>query len=259
MFFSGNIRFFVDKYFAKYNLISYDFLFYSQNMKELIKIRANFLTFKLIFYIISCCLLNFEAFMKLNKSLLEEAARNNGIITTENVEKLGFSRALLSEYVKSGTLLRVRQGVYILPDSVHDDMYTLMLRSSKIVFSHGSALFLNGIAERTPFIHHVTIPSDFYLPNSIKNECVCFYVKSDLFALGLTERKTSMGNEVRCYNAERTICDILRSRSRLDEETIAGAMKNYAASEQKDLNLLAEYAQKFKVFSEVKRYLEVLL
>ena len=45
----------------------------------------------------------------------------------------------------------------------------------------------------------------------------------------------------------------------LDEETIAGAMKNYAASEQKDLNLLAEYAQKFKVFSEVKRYLEVLL
>ncbi len=259
MFFYGNIRFFVDKYFAKYNLISYDFLFYSQNMKELIKIRANFLTFKLILHIISCCLLRIEAFMKLNKSLLEEAARNNGIITTENVEKLGFSRALLSEYVKSGTLLRVRQGVYILPDSVHDDMYTLMLRSSKIVFSHGSALFLNGIAERTPFIHHVTIPSDFYLPNSIKNECVCFYVKSDLFALGLTERKTSMGNEVRCYNAERTICDILRSRSRLDEETIAGAMKNYAASEQKDLNLLAEYAQKFKVFSEVKRYLEVLL
>ncbi len=259
MFFYGNIRFFVDKYFAKYNLISYDFLFYSQNMKELIKIRANFLTFKLIFYTISCCLLNFEAFMKLNKSLLEEAARNNGIITTENVEKLGFSRALLSEYVKSGTLLRVRHGVYILPDSVHDDMYTLMLRSSKIVFSHGSALFLNGIAERTPFIHHVTIPSNFYFPNSIKNECICFYVKPDLFALGLTERKTTMGNEVRCYNAERTICDILRSRSRLDEETIAGAMKNYAASEQKDLNLLAEYAQKFKVFSEVKRYLEVLL
>jgi len=228
-------------------------------MKDAIETQANFLTFELILPTISCRLLNFEIFMKLNKSLLEEAARNNGIITTENVEKLGFSRALLSEYVKSGTLLRVRHGVYILPDSVHDDMYTLMLRSSKIVFSHGSALFLNGIAERTPFVHHVTIPSDFYLPNSIKKECICFYVKPDLFALGLTERKTTMGNEVRCYNAERTICDILRSRSRLDEETIAGAMKNYAASEQKDLNLLAEYAQKFKVFSEVKRYLEVLL
>lgn len=220
---------------------------------------GKFLTFKLKLCIISCCLLKIGAFMRLNACLLEEAKKNHGIITTENAEKSGFSRALLSEYVKAGTLIRVRQGVYMLPDSVHDDMYTLMLRSSKIVFSHESALFLNGISERTPFIHQLTIPSDSYLPNSIKNECACFYVKPDLFALGLTSRKTTIGNEVRCYNAERTICDILRSRSRMDEETIAGAMKNYAASEQKDLNLLAEYARQFKVFSDVKRYLEVLL
>ena len=84
-------------------------------------------------------------------------------------------------------------------------------------------------------------------------------MKPELFTLGLTTRKTTIGNEVRCYNAERTICDILRSRSRMDEETIVGAMKNYAASNQKDLNLLAEYAHQFKVFHEVKRYLEVLL
>ena len=45
----------------------------------------------------------------------------------------------------------------------------------------------------------------------------------------------------------------------MDEETVVGAMKNYAASEHKDLNLLAEYARQFKVFSDVKRYLEVLL
>ena len=220
---------------------------------------GKFLTLELKSCIISCCLLKIGVFMRLNVCLLEEAKKNRGIITTENAEKAGFSRALLSEYVKAGTLIRVRQGVYMLPDSVHDDMYTLMLRSSKIVFSHESALFLNGISERTPFIHQLTIPSDSYLPNSIKNECVCFYVKPELFTLGLTTRKTTIGNEVRCYNAERTICDILRSRSRMDEETIVGAMKNYAASNQKDLNLLAEYARQFKVFHEVKRYLEVLL
>ena len=197
--------------------------------------------------------------MELNKELLEIAKENNNILTTENAEKLGFSRALLSTYAKNDLLVRVRQGIYILPDSVHDDMFTLMLRSSKIIFSHETALFLNNISERTPFIHSVTIPSDSYLPNSIKNECVCFYVKKELHDIGVTTRKTTLGNEVRCYNAERTLCDILRSKNRLDEELIVGAIKNYATSEVKNLNKLSEYAQRFKVFTEVKKYLEILL
>ena len=197
--------------------------------------------------------------MELNKELLEIAKENNNILTTENAEKLVFSRALLSTYAKNDLLVRVRQGIYILPDSVHDDMFTLMLRSPKIIFSHETALFLNNISERTPFIHSVTIPSDSYLPNSIKNECVCFYVKKELHDIGVTTRKTTLGNEVRCYNAERTLCDILRSKNRLDEELIVGAIKNYATSEVKNLNKLSEYAQRFKVFTEVKKYLEVLL
>lgn len=197
--------------------------------------------------------------MELNKELLEIAKENNNILTTENAEKLGFSRALLSTYAKNDLLVRVRQGIYILPDSVHDDMFTLMLRSPKIIFSHETALFLNNISERTPFIHSVTIPSDSYLPNSIKNECVCFYVKKELHDIGVMTRKTTLGNEVRCYNAERTLCDILRSKNRLDEELIVGAIKNYATSEVKNLNKLSEYAQRFKVFTEVKKYLEVLL
>ena len=64
---------------------------------------------------------------------------------------------------------------------------------------------------------------------------------------------------MRCYNEERTICDMLRSRSRLDEETVISAVKNYAAYKEKDLNLLAVYAKQFRVSKELKRYMEVLL
>ena len=86
---------------------------------------------------------------------------------------LGFSRALLTKYVKEGLLERGRQGVYILPGCVHDDMYTLMLRSEKIVFSHDTALFLNGLSERTPFEHSVTIPSNSVLSDTLMEECTC--------------------------------------------------------------------------------------
>ncbi len=105
-------------------------------------------------------------------------------------------------------------------------MHALMLRSSKIIFSHDTALFLNGLAERTPFRHTVTIPSNSALPASTKNTCTCFYIKPELHTLGMIVRKTTFGNSVRCYNMERTICDLLRSRSRCDEETVISAIKN---------------------------------
>jgi predicted transcriptional regulator of viral defense system len=197
--------------------------------------------------------------LEINAVIYEEMKHNNNMITTARVTELGFSRALLASYVKNGLLERSRHGVYILPNTVHDDMYTLMLRSKKIIFSHDTALFLNGLSERTPFIHTVTIPSNFVLPNSLKGECNCYYIKPELHEIGLITKTTTFGNEVRCYNPERTICDILRSRNRLDEETVVSAIKNYASFDKKDLNLLSVYAQQFKVSKELRKYLEVLL
>jgi len=172
---------------------------------------------------------------------------------------LGYSKALLTKYVKAGLLERSRHGVYSLPDAVNDDMYALMLRSSKIIFSHDTALFLNGLSERTPFRHTVTIPSDSALPASIKGECNCFYIKPELHRLGMIEKKTTFGNNVRCYNMERTICDFLRSRNRCDEETLISAVKNYAVSKDKNLSVLSEYAKRLRVEKSLKHYLEVLL
>ena len=122
---------------------------------------------------------------------MKTIANNHNMVTTSQILELGFSKQLLNKYVKAGLLERIRQGVYILPDAVHDDMYTLMLRSESIIFSHESALFLHGLSDRTPFIHTITMPSNKTIPGSIKDECVCFYIKPELHKLGLTETATT--------------------------------------------------------------------
>ena len=123
--------------------------------------------------------------MNINQTIYDEIKKNNNMITTSQVLSLGYSKQLLTNYVKEGLLERCRHGVYTLPDAVHDDMYTMMLRSDRIVFSHDTALFLNGWSERTPFTHTVTIPSNTSLPNSLKGECICFYVKPELHDIGI--------------------------------------------------------------------------
>ncbi|HRR35701.1 MAG TPA: abortive phage infection protein, partial [Clostridia bacterium] len=76
---------------------------------------------------------------------------------------------------------------------------------------------------------------------------------------GLYEKVNTFGNIVRCYDPERTICDILRSRSRLDEETVLSAIKNYASFGGKDLNKLGNFAEAFRVSKSLRIYLDVLL
>lgn len=195
----------------------------------------------------------------LNPILHQAIRENGGVITTHQVQMLGFSKTLLTNYIKTEELIRAAHGIYILPDEIEDDMYTLMLRSKKLIFSHASSLFIHGLSERTPFIHSVTFPSNAAIPQSIQSSCKCFYIKPELHCMGLVEKPNTFGHIVKCYDPERTICDLLRNRSRIDVETFLSALKHYAASRGKNLYLLSEYAKKLMVFNVMSGYMDVLL
>ena len=187
------------------------------------------------------------------------ASKNNGLILTKTASDNGISRTVLSNYCKSGKLSRVAVGQYVFPEDLNDEMYSLGIRSDYIVFSHETALFLNRISERTPFEHTVTIPSSKSLSRSISNGCKIYYIKDTLYDIGKTELTTPMGNKVSAYDMDRTICDIVRSRSRIADETFIAAIKNYAESPNKNLSNLSIYATKMGILSRVRQYLEVLL
>lgn len=96
-------------------------------------------------------------YLKLNAKIAAEIKKANGILTTAQIEALDFSRMTLSLYVKAGLLERVGHGVYALPDETRDDMFLLALNNPKIIFSHDTA---NGLSNRTPFVHSVSIPKN---------------------------------------------------------------------------------------------------
>jgi len=143
-------------------------------------------------------------------------------------------------------------------DDLPDELSILQQRSKKIIFSHETALFLHDLAERTPIQHSLTIPSDRKLSPALADGCKIYYVKPELHDLGTCSLPSKMGHKVIAYNIERTICDVLRSRNRMDSQTVAEAMKGYAARKDINWNLLSEYARIFKVTKLMRQYLEVL-
>jgi predicted transcriptional regulator of viral defense system len=183
----------------------------------------------------------------------------NGLICTSDAVRIGISRAALGQLTNEGKIERVAHGLYIKPDDLPDELYLLQQRSKKIVFSHETALFLHDMAERTPVHQTLTIPSDSKLSPSLSNDIKIYYVKPELHDMGICILSSKMGNGVTAYNIERTICDILRSRNRVDSQTVAAAMKNYTAGKNQDWGMLSKYAEIFRITKLLRQYLEVLL
>lgn len=194
------------------------------------------------------------------ETILEElSAQGNNIITTAAAEAVGISRAMLSKLCKDGKIQRIAKGQYMLVDEIPDELLSISLRTERLVFSHETALFLHGISDRTPFVHSITAPANRVPSPSLREECKVYYIKPELFELGRTKLTTPFGNQVSCYDLERTICDIIRSRNKIGTETFLAALKQYATSPKKDLNRLNFYAKKMSLTNVVRQYLEVLL
>ena len=84
-----------------------------------------------------------------------------------------------------------------------------------------------------------------------------FYVSEDIYELGITEVKTPMGNKVRVYDIERCICDIIRSKNRMDSEHVKYSIRAYLKRKDKDLVKLSNYANQMGIKKEVMNYIEV--
>ncbi|MDR1580211.1 MAG: type IV toxin-antitoxin system AbiEi family antitoxin domain-containing protein [Synergistaceae bacterium] len=191
--------------------------------------------------------------------ITELIKKNGGIIRTADALNAGVSRTSLSKLERAGLLERVARGQYILPDSFPDELYIWQRRMNLLVYSHETALFLHGMAERTPEKHSVTLPSIARLSPTFPGDLKVYFVKPELHELGAVFLPSMMGHEVRAYDIERTVCDVVRSRSRIDDQTFIAAIKNYASMKNRDLNKLGQYAEIFRIAKILRKYLEVLL
>lgn len=197
--------------------------------------------------------------MNNEEKILKEMQKNNGMITTNEVEQMGIARKTLTRLLEKGLIERESQGLYVLPNSWGDEYYNLIFSSKNVVFSHATALFLHGLSERVPLIYEITVINGYNASLKSRENVELYFVNKDIFELGKIEIESPQGKIVPVYDIERTLCDMLKSKQNQDIEIIKYAFKTYVKSSKKDIYKLIEYAKKLKVDEEVNTYLEVLL
>lgn len=197
--------------------------------------------------------------MMQSEKMNELLERNKGILQTAQVLDAGISKQTFYGYVKAHGLERICHGVYATQDAWVDTAYILHLRCRQAVFSHDSALFFYELTDREPTRYSLTVKSG-YNPSKLQADGFrVFTVKESLHGVGLTDGKTPFGHTVPVYDMERTICDLLRSRSRMETQELQTALREYVRKKEKNLQRLMQYAPIFGVEKLLRQYLEVLL
>ena len=191
--------------------------------------------------------------------ILDYARKNNGYITQKEAEIMDINSTFLCNLVTDKKLEKVESGIYKLPKYPIDNLYILSKSSKKMCYKNATYLYLHNMSERIPLVYDITVPYN-YNGKLLNNSNVSLrYVKDDIFELGIIEIKTINGLNVKCYDIERTICDIIKDKNKMDKEIYSKALKNYAKSKNKNILKLIKYAKKMNIESEVVELMEVLL
>lgn len=185
--------------------------------------------------------------------------RNGGIISAGELYKAGVDRTKLYELLAQGILVKEFHGKYVLAEDEPDEYMVIQKRSDKLIFSHGTALFLHGMSDRVPHVLDITVPQGDNVSRIKKTyqHTRFHYCKESIWNLGIISVNTPMGYSVRAYDPERCICDVIRDKDNIDKQIYVQAIQEYFKNKCNPRKII-KYAKEFNIESKVRNYMEVL-
>ena len=181
----------------------------------------------------------------------------NGYLTTKDVTDNNIPRTYLTKLIKENKIERVSRGVYIKKNVLVDEFVVLQSKSKYAIYSNTTALYLHGLSNRIPIRYDITVKSGYKGSLQKENNVNLFYTKRELLELGVINYKLDSGNIIRVYDLDKTICDIIKNKKKIDAEIFNKAIREYFYSKKKNTLKLYEYAKKMNIYNKVRDTFEV--
>ncbi len=181
----------------------------------------------------------------------------NGYLTTKDVTDNNIPRTYLTKLIKENEIERVSRGVYIKKNVLVDEFVILQNKSKYAIYSNTTALYLHGLSNRIPIRYDITVKSGYKGSLQKEKNVNLFYTKKELLEIGVIDYKLDSGNVIRVYDLDKTICDIIRNKKKIDAEIFNKAIREYFYSKKKNTLKLYEYAKKMNIYNKVRDTFEV--
>ena len=193
------------------------------------------------------------------EKIKEIAMQNHGMFKTNMVIKCGIRKERLKQWVEEKRIVRLSRGIYALADAFVDRYYEFQLRCPKAVYSYGTAAYIWGMIDKPMEKLECTLPRGFNTFHvKTRFDMQYHFVTEEQYNVGLVERESPFGTQIRVYDRERVVCDFIRHKARCDIQVWGSVLNGYFRSRNKDLRKLIQYAKIFGIMDELEMYVELL-
>lgn len=191
-------------------------------------------------------------------SIINSFEENHGTMTAKELISLGINYYAINNLLESGTISRIKRGLYILNDAKDDENGLVIKLLPKGVYCLQSASFMYNYITSIPLQYHIAVHSkaNHNLPDypPIK----LYYWKGWQHELGI-EEKIINNVKINIYDREKTVCDYLKFRNKLDFYDVKEILNAYLGDTNKDVVKLKEYSKQLRIHTVVDHYLKVLI
>ena len=189
--------------------------------------------------------------------IIETLQKQGGFMTTSEVKSRGDYEHLRRATV-DGTLMRIRQGVYVETSALANNMIDVQRIVPNGVLCLYSAFAHYELSTHVPAATCIAIDAKRKVRLPEYPPIDLYYWKKENLDFGVVEKEIS-GYMVLITDMERTVCDAVKYRNKIGLDVCGEVIDSYLKNENRNITLLHEYAGRLRVKNTLTKYLETRL
>lgn len=183
-----------------------------------------------------------------------------GVLKTSELNELGLSSRQINKLVENGFIHKIKYGFYELAEAMtQEEVIITRLFPNAVIFLE-SALIHYRYTDRIPTSWQIAVDkysksSQYDIEYPILEP---YYIDPKFLEIGVSTIHIE-DMQVRIYDRDRTICDILRYEKKIEKEVFTHAIQSYVKDPKKNVRKLFEYAEIFNIKNKVQTYIGMWL
>lgn len=162
----------------------------------------------------------------------------------------------INKEIKSGNVIRIKNGVYMLPEELASTMIDVARIVPGGVVCMYSAWDYYGLTTQIPDEFYIAIEKHrkVVVPD-IMGIILCYW-QEKYCTMGVVETEIA-NHKVKIFCIEKSVCDAIKFRNKIGTEVAIEILKNYLKRKERNISLLMDFAKRMRILSTMRQYIEM--
>jgi predicted transcriptional regulator of viral defense system len=183
---------------------------------------------------------------------------HGGVANASQLLEEGVTYYQLKELLATGQVVKLKRGLYRWTDVPVSEMEEVAHIVKKGVYCLFSAAAHHDLTTFVSSEYHLAVPKKYKVVLPEYPPIKLYYWQEAAYQTGIIKVEIE-GEMVAMYDAEKTVCDIVKYQKKVGMDTLKEVLNTYLRRKDRNIHKLSEYASVLKIKEEVNSLLTLLV